>query len=255
MLFSVITVCLNAQNSIEKTVLSVLQQKYDDFEYIIMDGGSTDKTLEIIHHINSERTIKCYSENDTGIYNAMNKAAELAKGDYVIYLNSGDRFHNQWVLSKTDHFLKEHPADIIYGNVVIENAAEKKKITYYHRSRKLSKYYLLHQTICHQSIFAKRSLLLAEKFDENYLYWADQEWIMRCIAAKKEIAGMNWTICNYDGSGISSDPANLKYIQTESDRILKHYVPFVWACVYPLKKTKRLLESAESTFIKWREKK
>lgn len=240
MRFSIITVCLNAQESIVKTIQSVLEQEYDNFEYIIMDGKSTDETLNIVKTFDDKR-IRCYSEKDTGIYNAMNKSVLLARGDYVLFLNSGDYLNNNQVLSRTVAFLEENPVDIAYGNIELDGLDVKKKIKYYQKHRKITKYYLLYRTICHQAIFAKRALLLDEKLDESYIYWADQEWLIRCITTNKVIKSMNLTICNYNVEGVSSDKANIKYIQKESDRILKQYMPFFWKVLYPFKRVKRLL--------------
>ena len=92
MKISVVTICYNSKLFIEKTILSVINQSYEDLEYIVVDGGSTDGTLDVIHKY-SNRITKWISEKDEGIYNAMNKALDIITGDWVIFMNSGDCFY------------------------------------------------------------------------------------------------------------------------------------------------------------------
>ena len=116
--FSVITVCYNAENSIKGTIDSVITQDFDDYEYIIKDGGSTDKTPEIIYGIIKDHpNIKLISEKDEGIYDAMNKAVEVSSGELIIFLNSGDRFADSSVLGKADSVIKGGDAKIFYGDI------------------------------------------------------------------------------------------------------------------------------------------
>lgn len=117
MKISVVTICYNSKLFIEKTILSVINQSYEDLEYIVVDGGSTDGTLDVIHKY-SNRITKWISEKDEGIYNAMNKALDIITGDWVIFMNSGDCFYRYDVLSNID-FLKYSEASccgVIYGN-------------------------------------------------------------------------------------------------------------------------------------------
>ena len=89
---SVVTVCYNAEESIEETMKSVFSQTYSDIEYIVIDGASTDNTLGVINRFSDYSFLKIVSEPDSGLYNAMNKAIRMAQGDYIIFLNSGDMF-------------------------------------------------------------------------------------------------------------------------------------------------------------------
>ena len=97
MKISVVTICYNSKLFIEKTILSVINQSYEDVEYIVVDGGSTDGTLDVIHKY-SNRITKWISEKDEGIYNAMNKALDIITGDWVIFMNSGDCFYRHVVV-------------------------------------------------------------------------------------------------------------------------------------------------------------
>ena len=116
MKISVITICLNEKNNIERTIKSVIGQTYNDFEYVIIDGGSTDGTLEIIDNY-KDHIDKLISEKDKGIFDAQNKGVLNANGDYVIFLNSGDHFVNDTILEKVIN--KGLESDVVYGDTLI----------------------------------------------------------------------------------------------------------------------------------------
>ena len=115
MKISVVTVCYNSVNTIEETMLSVLNQTYPDIEYIIIDGGSTDGTVDIIRKY-AARLGYWISEPDKGIYDAMNKGIAAATGDYINFMNSGDMFASNDVLSSFKNFVSDDP-EIVYGDV------------------------------------------------------------------------------------------------------------------------------------------
>lgn len=116
MKISVITISYNAASCIESTINSVIAQKYDDFEYIIVDGVSNDGTLDIIQKY--DKSISHWiSEPDSGIYNAMNKAVRMASGEYCIFMNAGDIFANPLVLKQVSFFLNDN-FDYLCGNEI-----------------------------------------------------------------------------------------------------------------------------------------
>ena len=111
---TVVTVCYNAVKEIEKTIQSVISQTYDNVEYIIVDGGSTDGTLDIIRKYSS-RITRWVSEPDKGIFDAMNKSAHMATGEYINFMNAGDLFFDEKVLS--DIFAgRSYDEDVLYGS-------------------------------------------------------------------------------------------------------------------------------------------
>ena len=112
---SVITVCLNASKTIEQTILSIINQTYDNIEYIIIDGVSTDGTLDIIKKYESKISL-CQSEPDNGIYDAMNKGLKLATGDFLIFMGADDVFYNENVIYKVASEIDNY--DDIYITVV-----------------------------------------------------------------------------------------------------------------------------------------
>lgn len=117
--FSIITVTYNAGNVLEDTIQSVITQTYKNVEYIIVDGGSTDRTLSIVDHY---RTMiqHVVSEPDKGLYDAMNKGIRLATGDYICFLNAGDELHEDDTLQQMVHSLTESELpDVLYGETSI----------------------------------------------------------------------------------------------------------------------------------------
>ena len=114
---SIITVCLNSVDTIEDTIRSVLCQDYEDIEYIIIDGGSSDGTLDMLTKYRSQIS-RCISERDNGIYDAMNKGIRLSSGDIVAALNSDDVYADQTVVGQMVEFMQTNDLDAAYGDLV-----------------------------------------------------------------------------------------------------------------------------------------
>jgi glycosyltransferase involved in cell wall biosynthesis len=172
MKFSIITVVYNDVNNIRNTILSVLNQSYTDFEYIIVDGASTDGTIDII---NSFRTIDSricvYSELDSGIYHAMNKGIALSCGDYLNFMNSGDFFKSCEVLHNVSNMLEEVTCvDVLYGSAQVLNGNSVRIV----KSSPINQIsYKL--PFCHQSVFVRRSVLKTFPFSLKYKYASDYD--------------------------------------------------------------------------------
>ena len=216
MKISIITVCLNCAAQLEQTINSVLNQNYNNIEYIIVDGVSTDGTLEIAKKYESKhKNIKVYSSKDKGIYDAMNKGISYASGDYVFFLNAGDTFYSKTVIK--DIVKNTSPDDeVIYGNV---NYGD--KITEY--PTRLNLFYLvyLERMVCHQGLFVKRNILKDNLFDLDYRICADRDLLIRLKKSHKKFKFIpNVIISNYDTNGVSSNKQ--KYMK-ESDKIAKKY--------------------------------
>ena len=176
MKISIITVCFNAVGVIEKTILSVISQTYNDVEYIIIDGGSTDGTLDIVKKY--ENYIAYWiSEPDSGIYNAMNKGVKYATGLYCNFMNAGDCFHDNKVFESLFGENNYDNCIAIYGNTnLVKNGLFVGrflnnpfwKVRYPFRTG---------QGFCHQSLFTKTSLVKKLRFDLSYKYAADFAYI------------------------------------------------------------------------------
>ena len=176
---SVITVCLNSENFIERTIKSVLNQNYNNLEYIIIDGKSTDKTIDIIkkYEIQFNGKMIWLSEKDEGIYDAMNKGLQISMGDYLFFLNAGDYFLEKDIISRVVKIALNKDADFIYGQVKIgENKIRSNKIN--------SEFNLIFQTICHQGIFAHRKCFINNNFNKKYRWLADYQWVIKCFRNK-----------------------------------------------------------------------
>ena len=173
---SIITVCKNAENAIERTILSVVTQScfVENIEYLIIDGASTDKTTEIIKQYSDKYPIKWISEPDSGIDNAMNKGIKLATGDYLLFLNAGDYLIHYNIIKSLMIFFKSGDFDLIYGNILYTNPFSQYCSIYSVDSNILSSKFFYQENLPHQSIFYKRDLF--EKFggyEENFKILAD----------------------------------------------------------------------------------
>jgi len=226
MKLSIITINLNNATGLEKTIYSVINQNFRDYEFIIIDGGSSDESLSIIDK-NQNKINYWISEPDKGIYNAINKGIKEAVGEYCFFLNSGDCLHNEFVLGKV--FSNSSNEQILYGNALIfKNGKEQLKD--YPDEKKISFRYLTKSIICHQSMFFKRSLFdLYGLFNENLKYAADWEFYILAIAKHNvSIHKINIPISKFDLTGISNNLDNWPELLAEREAILKkHFGLFI----------------------------
>lgn len=181
---SIITVTYNAKGCLEETIKSVLSQTYTNIEYIIIDGGSSDGTLDIINRY-KHMISKVVSEKDSGIYDAMNKGVKIATGEIIYFLNADDRLYDtEVVTSIIEKFLENCDIKVIYGNVIYvnKNDGTRKLRRYGHITRDS----LLYEDLCHQAVFVKRFLFLEiGNFDIKYKIVADYDWLLRVFLLHK----------------------------------------------------------------------
>jgi len=205
-LLSIITVTYNAEKTIDSTINSILSQKFSDFELIIVDGLSDDDTLEKLNRytkkfIQKDIPVKLISEKDDGIYDAMNKGAEIANGKWLFFLNSGDELYNNEVFSRVFQKEKEDKYTIIYGDVQLEYKHYKKV----KKQNKVDKNYFILNTINHQSVFIKKeSFIKKGKFNTRRSICADKELLLKIVLdpnLKRKY--MDLIVSNYKMDGIS----------------------------------------------------
>lgn len=203
--FSIITVTYNAEQWLERTILSVWAQSYPDIEYIVIDGASTDRTPEIIKRYSAGITY-WVSEPDKGLYDAMNKGLRRATGDYVWFLNAGDTFYSPDTLRSVVASLKKAVSlpDVIYGETQIVDAFGNslgrrrlrvpKQLTWKSFQRGM--------LVCHQSFAVKREI--APLYDTTYRLTADYDWCIQCLRQAKETHNTHLFLSKFLEEGMSS---------------------------------------------------
>lgn len=220
MKLSIITVNLNNKEGLQKTRDSIISQTFKDFEWIVIDGGSTDGSKELIEKY-QEHITYWVSEPDNGIYNAMNKGIKVARGEYLQFLNTGDYLVSRQTLSHL--FSIKTNEDILYGKVL--NPTNKK--AYYNSFQKKRIYCsdLFHSTICHQASFIKKSLFeQIGYYDESLRITSDWKFLFEAILINKcSYRYINMDVVYYDPFGISS--LNQKANEKERLELLTHYLP------------------------------
>lgn len=179
---SVITVCFNAESTIEKTIRSVCDQVGASIQYIVVDGVSTDRTLDVVRKYSSRVDIQV-SEKDAGIYDAMNKGIALATGDVVYFLNADDSFTDPYVLRDVAAAFAADPQRIaVYGNVILQGEPAGFSFIQAKAFETHSYHEILHGSFCHQAFFARRSLFDSlGMFDLQYRFVADYDFMLRAF--------------------------------------------------------------------------
>jgi len=197
---SIITVVYNNVRDIERTLLSVLNQSYAHIEYIVVDGASSDGTLEIIQRY-QDRLSKVVSEKDAGIYDAMNKGLALASGEYVLFMNSGDELYAPDTVKNV--FSTAPNADIYYGETEMFNEAWQSigKRRHSVPEKFTWQSFRFGMTISHQAIYIRRTL--TEPYDRQYELSADIDWILTAAKKAKTSVKVSGYVAKYLVGGMS----------------------------------------------------
>lgn len=201
---SIITITYNAAQWLERTMRSVLAQTNTDYEYIIVDGASTDRTVSIIKHLEPQfdGRLSWQSEPDKGLYDAMNKAIAMAKGDFLWFVNAGDEIYAPNTLA---HIVEMTglKTDIIYGKACIVNAAGQ-KVSEHHKTTppNLQLHDLLNGlVVSHQAIIVRRSIVA--NYDTTYRICADYDWVIKCVRDSRQNVYMDDYLCKFLIGGVS----------------------------------------------------
>ena len=234
---SKITVNLNNKNGLQKTISSVLSQTINFFEFIIIDGASSDGSVELIAQ-NQDRISFWLSETDSGIYQAMNKGIRAAKGEYVLFLNSGDFLVDDEVLNNV--FKGSCTEDLLYGRSYISR--EDKVIYTTPHPDKLTLEFFYTQTISHQAAFIKRSLL--DRFGyyrEDLKIYADLDfWLRTIILNNCTTKKLDIIVADYNLDVISGKPYNEELAKVERKEVLSKNIPPRILADYENRKTERI---------------
>lgn len=238
---SVITVCYNAVDTIEETMLSVLNQTYDNIEYIIIDGGSTDGTVDIIKKY-ADRLAYWVSEPDRGIYDAMNKGIDAAIGDYINFMNAGDTFNNSEALSEVSNLLIGD-AEIIYGDTIFKAPSGE----YLRKTLPIEE--IIHRMpFGHQSTFVKNRLMKETPFDTSFVSSGDFKFFYDCYKSKKKFRYIPITIAKYENNcGMSID--NYRIVLKENAIITGDIDKPFWQIKYYITTSFRDLKKIIKRFI------
>lgn len=242
MKFSIITVCYNSEKTIRRTMESVLNQTYKDYEYIIIDGKSTDKTIDIVKEYEGLfcGRMRFISEPDTGIYNAMNKGIRLCSGSIIGIVNSDD-----WLQPDALEIVKTYAEKITYSHFIIsgwmyfhydDGAVQILKNTYERYERKMRIYAM---GLRHPATFVSKSVYEQfGVFDENLKVSADREFVIRCYFQENvHVYIIPQILTNMSDGGASEQRPTYKHLQTriqDSKYILQKYIKnkLKFTCVF-----------------------
>lgn len=216
---SVITICYNAVESIEKTILSVLNQTYNNIEFIVVDGASTDGTIEIVNKY-KEKISHFISEPDKGIYDAMNKGIKAANGEWINFMNAGDTFYSKNSVSlMINKFLRDGNIDVYYGYQV--HSFEYGK---YIRKRLPLEYFSRCMPIGHASTFVRSALLKESGFDCRFKVAADYNFFYNLYMSGGLFHFIDVIVADFEATeGVSSNDKNALLTFYETSVINKSF--------------------------------
>lgn len=200
---SIITACYNSESTIEETLRSIQKQTYKDIEYIVVDGASTDSTLQIVEKY-KERVNKLVSEPDSGVYNAMNKGINSATGDLLFFLNADDVFINELVVEKFVEEARKTSTGLLLGNILMINRYTGEM--YYENHKIVDKIRLMTSSIFHPATFFRKEVF--EKYglyNENNKIVSDYEWYVNYFQNGGDYKYIDSPISIFSLGGLSSN--------------------------------------------------
>jgi glycosyltransferase involved in cell wall biosynthesis len=220
---SIITINYNNKIGLQKTIESVVNQTYNNLEYIVIDGGSKDGSVVIIEQY-SEKINHWISEKDTGVYNAMNKGIKISSGEYLLFLNSGDFFLNKNVILNSISFFNKK-ISFYYGNLHL--STNNIPTTHWKPASKLSFSYFLEYSIPHPACFIKKEMFTKYGlYNENLKIVSDWEFFITTICKYNEsFQYIDIDISNFDETGISSADENRKKQLEEKEWVFQNHFP------------------------------
>ena len=208
---SIITVVFNAKEDLKKTMQSVFSQTYNNIEYIIIDGGSTDGTVDVVESY-KDRISYFKSEKDKGIYDAMNKGIEQATGEWLNFLNAGDMFVDSQVLEK----IFKNPLDnvnLIYGSIVVRDILGKDIATV--QPKKFTKFNIVFWgtgTLCHQAMFVSSRII--GKYALKYKLKGELNWYFDLLPKVKRFKIVDFPVVVYSLGGTGEQNYRLNHLET-----------------------------------------
>lgn len=235
---TIITATYNSAATLEQTIASVARQDYPDIEYIIVDGASTDGTLEIVRKYEDKINLKWISEPDNGIYDAFNKGIDMATGEYIQFLGSDDSLCNAHAISCIAEQIEANTDILSATIVVIDEKSKKQYIQYNHLARNKKEY--LGGMIPHPGMFVKTSLGRKYKFDTSYKILGDYKFFLQCYYDDNvKFKFIDEPVVFFTNSGTSSD---IIKCWKEDNRIYAELgLPFHEPAIYSRSPVKRVV--------------
>lgn len=244
MRFSIITASFNPGEKLLFTINSILEQEFQDFEIIVKDGGSTDGAVEKLQQENvvqkaiAEQKLKLIIRLDENVYDGMNQAIDVCLGEFILFLNCGDRFHDNKVLERTAKIVDTEMDSEAGGKTdALNDNIENKPVIYYgntycmrtgsmvHSSPEITGFTCYRNIPCHQSCFYDRRLFQEKKYDINLKIRADYDHFLWCFyRGGVEFRYMDLTVADYEGGGISETKENRKTDRAEHELVIKRYM-------------------------------
>lgn len=236
-LFSIITITYNASSTLPATLKSVKEQTCKLYEYIVVDGKSSDNTVELAKNADIDNC-RIVSERDRGLYDAMNKGLGMANGDYVIFLNAGDSFHSPETLEHfADAIMENDYPGIVYGQTDIVDSNRKRL-----RARHLTapenlvlESFSNGMVVCHQAFVVLRKL--TNNFNVKFKYSADYEWCIRCLQRSHRNCYIDEVVIDYLSEGVTTQHHFASLLERFS--IMSHYYGFFPTLYQHIKKVLR----------------
>lgn len=217
-MISIITISKNNTFGLQKTIESVRSQIDTAFEFIVIDGGSSDDSIEVLEK-NNDLIDFWVSESDSGVYDAMNKGLFRASSDYCVFMNAGDTFYESEVLKRINN--ETNSAEILYGDACLVWSKHNSSIKIHPKENIF--FYLTYEMICHQAIFFRTSFLKECKgFNQKYRFCADYDLLLKSsINPNISFKKLNFIVCNYDMNGISNSKENADALSKEKIKIME----------------------------------
>lgn len=213
---SIITVCLNSEKTIEQTIQSVINQTYSNIEYIIIDGGSTDGTLEITNKY-KDKISALVSEKDEGIYDAMNKGIKLATGELIGFINSDDWYELDTAEIIVNTFLEDRNAQVIYGNIDMYDKDKFIRTRYPYPLKQLRTW----MAISHPAVFIIGEIYKKYGFNTKYKMGADHDLLLKLYSKNYKFRYINRNLANFRVGGYNE--LNLFKRSVEGAKISLYY--------------------------------
>lgn len=223
--YSIIVVCLNAGQRLYETVGSILKQRYQNYEVVIKDGGSSDGSVGMLGKMVQDERLRVYTQKDSGIYDAMNQAVRLAEGEYFLFLNTGDSLYDEDVLEKITCRVRGlrrngRKTDVIYGNMY-----HKGLDTVIYASPEINDFTCYRNVPCHQTCFYHRTMFDARGYNPAYNVRADYEHFLWCYYEKKAVISyVPVVVASYEGGGYSETKENKKRSRRQHREITVRYM-------------------------------